>query len=103
MKSLVLGGVVALLAAAPALAGPAGTGLTLTEEVARRNAAKQQLLVVQPDRDCARQAAKTIQARDGVAWAKARSGGVLVAFHSSELAADQADEVRAVAETCRTA
>jgi hypothetical protein len=103
MKSIFLGGAVALLAALPAIAGPAGTGLSHTQEVARR-AALRTIVVAQPDQACARQAAERIRTQDGVAWAKARPGEVLVAFRSDEHAARRADEVRtAVAENCRAA
>ena len=103
MKSTFLGGATALLAAVPALAGPVGSGLSHTEEVARR-AAQRTITVAQPDQACARQAAEQIRAREGVAWAKARPGKVLVAFRSDEHAARGAAEVRAVvAESCRAA
>jgi hypothetical protein len=103
MKSAFLG-VAVLMAATSAFAGPVGEGLSHTQEVARRNAAQRTLVVLQADPVCARQAAKLIAGREGVAWAKARSEGVLIAFHSDDHATRQADQVRAVVtETCGAA
>jgi hypothetical protein len=103
MKSAFLGGAAALLAALPAVAGPVGSGLSHTEEVARR-AAQRTITVAQPDQACARQAAERIKTHDGVAWTKARPGKVLIAFRSDEHAARGAAKVRAVvAESCRAA
>jgi hypothetical protein len=104
MKSVFLGAAVVLLSAAPALAGPIGSGLSHTEEVARRAAAQRTIAFAQPDQACARQAAKSVKAREGVAWTKTRPGEVLVAFRSGDHAAKQEAEVRAiVTETCRAA
>ncbi|MGR4864172.1 hypothetical protein [Caulobacter sp. LARHSG274] len=103
MKSAFLGGAAVLLAVAPAVAGPAGSGLAHTEAVARQ-AAQRTITVAQSDPACARQAAERIRTQDGVAWTKARPGKVLVAFRSDEHAARGAAEARAVvAENCRAA
>ncbi len=103
MKSAFLGGAAALLAAFPALAGPVGSGLSHTQEVARR-AAQRTIAITQPDQTCARQTAERVRAQDGVAWAKVRPGEVLIAFRSDEHAARGAAAVRAVIpENCRAA
>jgi hypothetical protein len=104
MKSLFLGAAVVLLSGVSAMAGPIGSGLSLTEDVARRSAAQRTITVVQADPACARQAASLIHVRDGVAWAKARGEGVQIVFQSNAHASRQEAEVRAVvAETCRAA
>jgi hypothetical protein len=104
MKSVFLGAAAVLLSAVPAFAGPVGSGLSHTEEVARRAASQRTITVAQSDQACARQAAQRVKAHDGVAWAKARPGEVLIAFRSNDHAARQEVEVRAtVAETCRAA
>lgn len=105
MKSLFLGATAVLLSAVPAFAGPIGSGLSHTQEVAACRAALQQTITVaQPDPACARQAAERVKAHDGVAWAKAQAGEVRIAFHSGDHAARQEAQVRAVvAETCRAA
>lgn len=103
MKSTFLGGAVALLAVAPAIAGPAGSGLAHTEAVARQTV-QRTIAVAQPDPACARQAAERIRTQDGVAWTRARPGKVLVAFRSDAHAARGAAQARAVvAESCRAA
>jgi hypothetical protein len=102
MKSLFLGTAVVLLSGASAMAGPVGSGLSHTEDVARRGAAQRTITVAQADPACARHAASIIKVRDGVASAKAQGEGVRVVFHSNAHASQQEAEVRAVvAETCR--
>lgn len=104
MKSVILGGAAALLSVAPALAGPVGSGLSFTEEVGRRAAAQRTITVAHADPGCAREAARLVKARDGVAWAKARPDSVQIAFRSGAEASRREAEVRAVvAETCRAA
>ena len=54
MKILVsLGLATALMAATPAIAGPAGTGLTFTEEVAKKRLEKERSAQPQAAADCA--------------------------------------------------
>jgi hypothetical protein len=103
MKSALLGGGAILLTAFPALAGPVGSGLSHTEEVARR-VAQRTIAISQSDQTCAQQTAERVRAHDGVAWAKVRPGKVVITFRSDEHAARGAAEVRAVIpENCRAA
>ncbi|WP_184720611.1 hypothetical protein [Caulobacter sp.] len=90
---------VTLFAAAPALAGPAGHGLTFTEEVH-----KKRMVSVQASIACAAPAAATLRARTDVAKVQTQDGLVHVTFRNASAAKSQARAVRAqVSEICRTA
>ncbi len=85
----------ALLAAAPALAGPAGHGQTFTEEVARKR-------TISIETACAAPAADALSQRADITRAKAGDGVVHVTFASPKAAKSQADAVRAaVSDLCR--
>lgn len=105
MKVLASISIAALLAtvAAPAFAGPAGHGVTFTEEVAKRNAQKR-TVSVQAAATCAAPAVTALSQRADVADAKAGDGVVHVTFHSAAAAKSQAGAVRAhVSDICRAA
>lgn len=85
----------ALLAAAPAFAGPAGHGQTFTEEVARKR-------TISIETACAGPAANALSQRADVTHARAGQGVVHVMFASPKAAKAQADAVRtAVSDLCR--
>lgn len=103
MKVVALFGLAACLAAAPAVAGPAGHGLTHTEAVAKKNLAKR-TVKIQAAGTCAQSAAGVLVGRQGVAKAKAQDGLVHVVFNSAADAAAHEGAVRAaVSEACRAA
>lgn len=104
MKSAIIGAAIVLLSGAAAVAGPAGSGLSFTEDVARRTAAQRTITVAHSDEACAQRAAQTIKSSEGVAWAKARSEGVQVIFQSDDHASRHEARVRAiVTQTCTAA
>ncbi|MBI1683665.1 hypothetical protein [Caulobacter hibisci] len=101
MKVFAFLGLAACLAAAPAMAGPAGHGLTHTEAVAKQNLAKR---TVKIQTTCAQSAASAAASRQGVAKAKPQDGLVHVVFNSAADAAAHEGAVRAaVSEACRAA
>lgn len=104
MRSIALATTAMLLSVAPALAGPVGSGLGHTQEVARRAAAQPTIQIAGTGQTCAKQAARLIKTQDGVAWTRARSDGLVVAFLSDEHAARQEAAVRTlVAQACEPA
>ncbi|WP_091737654.1 hypothetical protein [Phenylobacterium immobile] len=82
--------------ASPVLAGPAGTGLGLTEEVARK---AQRTVHIADLGDCAPRAAVAVRGHAGVADASHANGKVVVTFHSADEAGRQAAHVRAAASS----
>lgn len=103
MKFVALIGVAAGLVAFPAMAGPAGHGLTFTEEVAKKNLHKR-TVKIEAAAACAAPAAVELAKRDDVATAKAKEGVVRVVFHTADAAAAQEGAVRAaVSDICRSA
>jgi hypothetical protein len=103
MKVVAFLGLAACLAASPAVAGPAGHGLTHTEAVARQNLAKR-TVKIETAGTCAQSAAGLVASRQGVAAAKAKQGLVHVVFNSAADAAAHEGAVRAaVSEACRAA
>ena len=75
MKILVSLGLAACLLSSPALAGPAGTGLTFTEEVAKKNHQKR-AAKTQASADCAKPKARAADeaARDDATLDTCRAG-----------------------------
>ena len=103
MKFAAVLGVAAGLVAFPAMAGPAGHGLTFTEEVAKKNLQKR-TVKISAAASCAAPAAVELAKRDDVATAKAKEGVVRVVFHSVDAAASQEGAVRAaVSDICSAA
>jgi hypothetical protein len=103
MKFVAVLGVAAGLVAFPAFAGPAGHGLTFTEEVAKKNLQKRTVKVAAAA-SCAAPAAVELAKRDDVATAKAQEGVVRVVFHSADAAKTHEGAVRAaVSDICRAA
>lgn len=84
--------------AAPALAGPAGTGLGHTEEVMRRHNAARTVKIADLG-GCAERAAGAVRGHDGVARAAHADGQLTVTFHSADHAARHAAGVRAAASS----
>jgi hypothetical protein len=81
--------------AAPAFAGPVGSGLGFTEETARRALQQRTVKVANISQACAQRAVTALQGRAEVAHVAHSDGGVNVTFHSAELAEQKAAEVRA--------
>lgn len=90
--------VLAAAIAAPAMAGPAGTGLGHTEEVARRHNEARTVKIADLG-GCAERAASAVRSHDGVARASHAGGHVTVTFHSPDHVARHAAGVRAAANT----
>ena len=87
---------VAVFTATPALAGPAGSGLAFTEEVARKRAV---VKVAQADRPCVRQAVAGLQADAAVRAVKVKGDALHVTFRSA-VADRHARVEREVSQAC---
>jgi hypothetical protein len=93
---LALALILAATVASPALAGPAGTGLGLTEDVARK---AQRTVRIADLGDCAERAASAVRGHAGVADASHANGKVTVTFHSADAAGRHGANVRAAASS----
>lgn len=95
---------IATIAGSSALAGPAGSGLGLTEEVSRRAAAERTVKIVRDDHPCVQRAAAILKTQTGVTSVKARNDGIQVTFRANQQAAQQEAQIRAVvSDACATA
>ena len=86
---------VAVFAATPALAGPAGSGRAVTEEVAKKRAV---VKVAQGDAPCVQQAAAALQADGQVRAVKVSGDALHVTFRSAK--ADREWAQQEVAKVC---
>jgi hypothetical protein len=85
----------AISVAAPAFAGPVGSGLGFTEETARRALQQRTVKVANVSQACAQRAVAALQGRAEIAQVAHRDGDVNVTFHSAQVAQQKAADVRA--------
>jgi len=93
-------GLMAALVAGPALAGPAGSGLAHTEEVARKRAAETVRLTA-PSRDCVPAAVAALREHDAVKAVEAAD--LKIKVRTDGKAARDGELQSLVSKTCATA
>ena len=91
-----LAAAIATFTATSTFAGPAGSGLGLTEEVSRRATAERTLKIIRDDHPCVQRAAAILKTQTGVTSVKAGNDGLRVTFRANQQAAQQEAQIRAV-------